>query len=161
MAKNTWRRNNSCSQWGEAACTWGQAFFLLGESGGCWIFVVLSLFLWDCHCGSHPVPNEFSKTRKEFPTYSYNFLALTIFMGSPHPDSHHHLQHFATTINSFPLIHPWSSSNQCWVGKWQWLVNVFNYPFNFSTQLINIYDLPSLYFTQLTYIWGLPLPKRG
>lgn len=144
----------------------GSGFFSFGGEWGVLDFCCSQSVCMKFSLCSHQVPNEFSKTRKEFPTYSYNFLALTIFMGSPHPDSHHHLQHFATTIHFHLFIHDLLPTSVGWVnllpmGIWQWLVNVFNYPFNFSTQLINIYDLPYLYFTQLTYIWGLPLPKRG
>ncbi len=149
---------------GEAACTWGQAFFLLGESGGCWSFVVLSLFVWNSHC----VPIKFPKTTKEFPTYIAITFLHSPFLWGPHIQTP--IIIYSTlppqSIHFHLFIHDLLPTGVGWVnllpmGIWQWLVNVFNYTFNFSTQLINIYDLPYIYFTQLTYIWGLSLPKRG
>jgi len=166
MAKNTWRHNNSCSQWCEAACT-RQAFFLFGESGGCWIFVVLSLFLWNSHCVPMKFPMSSQKQGKNSQHRAITFLhspflwgphiqtPITIYSPLPPQSIHSHLfihDLLPTSVGRVNILP---------MGIWHQLLNVFNYPFNFSTQLINIYDLPYLYFIQLTYIWGLPLPKRG
>jgi hypothetical protein len=145
----------------------GSGFFFWGRVGGCWIFVILSLFLWNSHCVPIKFPMSSQKQGKNSQHGAITFLhspflwgahirtPIIIYSTLPPQSIHFHL-----------FIHDLLPTSVGWVnllptGIWQWLVNVFNYSFNFSTQLINIYDLPYLYFTQLTYIWGLPLPKRG